>query len=82
MVFTLGASSRTPTNSFIPEHMSLNLEVSFNYGARIQATVDFLRHDSVSKGVDWESFKRASGKQDSPQADRTFIACRPRYPRV
>ena len=42
--------------------MSLNLDVSFNDGTRIQTTQDFLRHGSVSKGVDWESFKRTSGK--------------------
>jgi len=73
----------------------LNLDVSFNDGAHIQTKVDFLRHGSVSNGMVSNgmvsngmafngmarvSFERASGKQDLPEADRTFGARRPRYP--
>ena len=60
--------------------MCLNLDVSFDNGAHIQTKVDFLRHDSVSNGMAWVSFERASSKQDLPEADRTFGARRPRYP--
>jgi len=57
--FGLDSERRLPgkTLYFRRQHMSLNLDVSFNYGARIQTTVDFLRHGSVSNGVNWESFE-------------------------
>jgi len=58
----------TPGNVLLRRQlMSLKLDVPFNWGARIQTIVDFLRHGcvsngKVSNGMARESFKRASGK--------------------
>ncbi len=53
--------------------------LDFESIAQTQTTVDFLRHGSVSNGMAWGSFEKASGKPCLPEAHRTVIARRPRY---
>ena len=69
-----------PSSSWLYSR-SKNGQMALEYWGEHERTIKSLASLAAVRAVTmWESFKRASGKQDSPEADRTFCGRRPRYP--